>query len=312
MQETGEGKRAATRGVRIALFLPLVLFFVAFDFFLPLLWRLSGYREMAFPQGAYVGLFVAQIDLIAFWTALGPGRMVVRLPWGLLAITLTYVVQQSGARLFSGHSVSPSEQSLLAAILLFGWLAVTGSLLAYRLLSRRRLLRTDQSPESSLKFHVRHLIIGTALCGMTLALLNGFGYPVATVYRTESKLLFALSAAAVVNLSITIPAVVAAFRSHELWPFWRLTLAGYCMVVTAVQMTLMCMVMGMPPSFVRAFLFLLMLNGTQCFALLFSLYLIRCAGYDLQVVDGVRQDATAENGAATAAVEADPWSEDES
>lgn len=311
MQEFEEAERVATRGRRIASLSALILFYASFDFFLTLLYWMAGRQETLPLHGAYVGLFVAQIDLIGFWTALGPGRMIVRAPWALLAITLTYVIQQSGADRFNGYPISPEDKMLLAAILLFWWLVSAGSLLGYRLVSRRQLLRSDQSPASSRKFHVRHLIFGTTLCGVTLAVLNGFGYPISGVFDVDWQQQFALGAVAFVNLPIAIPAIIITFRTERAVSGWQLGLAGYCAAVTVVQMTVMRLAMGMPPDFMQAFLFLLTLNGAQCLSLMFSLYLIRGCGYDLQIVDSVRREATPENGAAAATVAADPWSDDE-
>ncbi|MCC9605490.1 hypothetical protein LOC68_22690 [Blastopirellula sp. JC732] len=309
MQESGERPPISLRSRRWALLVVLTVLFLGFDYLMTGLWRLSEGREMAFPQGAYVGLFVLQIDLIAFWTAFGLGRIVVRLPWALLAITLTYIAHQKGASRFIPYEVPPSEQLVLAGILLFGWLAATLSLLGYRLVTRRRLTLSDQATDSSRKFHLQHLILGTALFGVTFAMLNWFGYPVPDVFHFEGQLLFALSVAAVVNLVTVIPAIACAFRLWESWPARHLILAVICLTLTVVEIIVLCAVLGMPPDFARAFAFLALINFVQGFGLFWTLSWFRLAGYDLRVVDGVLKSETEVE--SPPPIDADPWTQDD-
>ncbi|TWT39551.1 hypothetical protein [Blastopirellula retiformator] len=311
MQEIGGGPPVVPWKRRWTLLVALVLAFAAFNFIMTGLWHLSDGREMAFPHGAYVGLFVVQIDLVAFWTALGTGRIIVRLPWALLAITLAYVMHQSGAKVFLRYDVSLDQQMLLAAILLFGWLAATLGLAAYRVVTRRCLVLQGTTAESSRKFYLHHLIVGTALCSMTLAVLNAFGYPVTRVRHVEPQLLFALCFAAAINLVTIVPATALAFRLWKIWPSRWFVLAGICGVLTLVEMFTFCAVLGMPPSFPRALVFLALANFGQGFGLLGALLLLRTAGYQLQTVDGLRKEIKPTDEAQPATVDADPWTDDD-
>ncbi|PQO43143.1 hypothetical protein [Blastopirellula marina] len=294
----------------IAIAAGLAIAFALFDFFISIFWEwLSGPNHPLWIGGS-AGLFVVQISLVAFWTVLGPGRLVVRIPWALLAITLMFVTHQAGQATLPHFGPVERDRMMMAGILLFGWLAISLSLAAYRAISRRRLVWRGDTIESSTKFHLRHLIIGTTLVGVILALLNWSGYPIAEITRIDWQVIFVLGVAAFVNLTVTLPAVVVAFRPAASQGVWQLGLAGFCGAVTLGQFILFCMVMGTPPDGGSAFLFLFAMNYAQCFGLVAALMLIRYGGYDLRVVDGVKQEA-AQADPPERAVEADPWSSDD-
>lgn len=294
----------------IAIAAGMAIAFALLDFFISIFWEwLSGPNHPLWIGGT-AGLFVVQISLVAFWTVLGPGRIVVRIPWALLAITLMFIAQQAGYATLAHYGPVEHERMLMAGILLFGWLAISFSLTAYRAISRRRLVWRDDTIESSTKFHLRHLIIGTTLVGVILALLNWFGYPIAEITRFDGRMVFALGVAAFVNLTVTLPAVVVAFRPAASQGVWQLGLAGFCGAVTLGQFILFCMVMGTPTDGGSAFLFLVAMNYAQCFGLVAALMLIRYGGYDLRVVDDVKQEA-AKSTTPARPVEADPWSSDD-
>ncbi|MCC9605489.1 hypothetical protein LOC68_22695 [Blastopirellula sp. JC732] len=292
----------AKRGTLIA----LAIAFLTFDLLAASISWLSNNEGPPWAPLFVIGLVTVQINLIAFWTAVGPGRMVVRIPWMVLAITLAYVCLHTGAELFSGERMRQEEKSLIAGVMLFAWLAVTLTLVVYRAITRRRLIRTDQSSASSVKFHLRHLIVGTALCGATLAVLKWAGYPVFGVFDLDRNFYIGVGIAAVVNLLITIPVILAAFRWSALW--WRriVTLVSITVVVTTCEVFIFTMLEGMDDLWLVLAIYQMM-NLTQCFGLLLSLLVIRYAGYELQVADGARDAATDES---PVAVVADPWTEE--
>lgn len=253
------------------------------------------------------GMVTVQVNLIAFWTAIGPGQIVVRFPWMVLAITLTYVLLQIGAESVADQPVPPDEQTLLAGVLLFSWLTATCWFFCYRAITRRRLIHRRQIDLGRAKFHLRHLIIATAVCGLTLAVLNWFGYPIGQAFQIDATFVFGLAILATVSQVIAIPVLVAAFWSGGRWWLRLLLLFWGTVTVTTVEIGVMLALEDTSEQVLLIYALYLMMNLTQCLGLLGALLLIRGCGYELKRVN--RGSVTQEVDAKEQADVADPWGE---
>jgi hypothetical protein len=69
-------------------------------------------------MAAGVGFCVAQVNLVAVWAALAPGRVMVRLPWSLFLTALLWCAMVLGFR--HGDGISSQGATTLGLVLLMG------------------------------------------------------------------------------------------------------------------------------------------------------------------------------------------------
>ncbi|UUO07923.1 hypothetical protein M4951_06305 [Blastopirellula sp. J2-11] len=308
MQESGEQRRPISRGWRIAPLLLLGIGFLVFDFFVTRGFGAGYGYSTEFIQALCMGTYVVQIDLIAIWSAMGPGRMVVRIPWALLAITLVFVVHQQGATALSRYLFSDEDRSMLAAVLIWGLIAATGSFLVYRVATRRRLLHRDASLERSQRFHLQHLIGGVFLLSVTMGMLKAFEFPI-VFPAFDIRPLISVGIFTVVNLAITLPTLVLSYRMT--FAFRYLVLAGICAVVTLSEVALLFMISGAgaPPDLGKIVLMFLLMNLAQGFLLSLILSMVCWSGYELRLVTSAAAVPPKMKHESLTLAEADPWSE---
>ncbi|EAQ78113.1 hypothetical protein [Blastopirellula marina] len=310
MQESTEQRLETSRGWRIALLLLLVIGFLAFDYYVTRAFQARYGFATEFIQAICMGAYVVQIDLIAIWSAMGPGRMVVRIPWALLAMTLVFVVHQQGAAVRSRYLFSDEDRSMLAAMLLWGLIAATGSFFLYRVASRRRLLHRDASLEGAQHFHLQHLIGGIFLLSVTCGLLKAFEFPI-VFPSLNNRPIIGVGIFTVVNLTITLPAIILSYRISFAPRY--LVLAGICVLVTISEVAVFFFLSGggAPPDLGKIVLMFLLMNVTQGFLLSLILSMVRFGGYEFRLVtSGTLVQPNVKNESPTIA-EADPWSHDE-
>ncbi|TWT39554.1 hypothetical protein [Blastopirellula retiformator] len=292
---------------RVVVLTAIILTFAANTFLMPMAWPGAGDLGTVFFLGATLGMFIVQLDVVGLWTAMGPGRVIVRLPWGMLVVTATYVIHQLGVYQSSHFPTAESDRMLLLGTLVCGWLAITLCFAALGLVWRWRLLPEGAAADGASRFHLWHLIVGTALCGMALALLNWFGYPLASLADVNWIPLILLGAIAVVNLLMIVPALLVAYANS--WAAIRLLLlGGYCLALSLAEFLVVVSILGYPPEPARFGAFLVVANLTQCYGLILVIFLFRRVGYQLRVVDRGRRPVEK---MPKVVVEADPWSDDE-
>ncbi|TWT39553.1 hypothetical protein [Blastopirellula retiformator] len=260
-----------------------------------------------FPISAILvfGLLIVQVHLIAVWTVMGTGKLVVRFPWMVLAITLSYVLLRVGAETNNGKPMPPDDQTLFAGVLLFGWLTAACWFFCYRAITGQRLVHCRQSEVGGAKFFLRHLIIATAVCGLTLAVLNWFGYPIDRAFQIDPTFIIVLAIFAIVNQLIALPTLVAAFRSSPGWWVRLLILFGTAATATAAELAGLVFLEDFYDSIPLMYAVYLTTNLTQCFALLGALLLIRGCGYELKRAQ--RATRNQEDEARDQADVIDPW-----
>lgn len=305
--ETAQTPLVASRRKRSVLFALLAIGLGLLDLaYYPLVFLLGG--GPFFVLNAVVGAAISlQVGLIAIGTALGPGRMIVRLPTACLMLMGAYVLLNTGRVLCWSYGVLQDIGALTAANLLLGWLTATIAVFAFRSVTRLRLAFGDEVVSTSSKFHLQHLIIGTALAGVTLALFKVYGLPGGSEYLLNATLIFHWCVALVQNQTVLLLAIAAAFLWHGSWGVRLLKLIGIGIAIAVVKIVLYLAIEGSsrPISFT---LYPLLSGVSQCVWLMVVLSLIRSVGYELRLVDGVESGAGDEK---SVTVEADPWSEDD-
>ena len=276
-------------GKRAFLAAGLVVAFLAFDFLSPAL-PSSGPRM---PWGMLVtsGVVIGQINLIATWGALGPGNVVVRMPWSILLGIFTWYAMMLGFRAWRPENLGSPDLALLGPMILGGVIVAQVPLWIASKRFRWRLInledRGNDLDGGPLQFNVRHMLLVMFLVALALGPARIVLPPLALdVFQLEGTLGVILTAIVVTNLVMTVPCIWGALVKAN--PVSPLAWSVYCAVVTAIEFGALCLMLGSPGSDWLETLFgFFLVNLLQCATVYFVLRRFRAVGFRLVHVSPV-------------------------
>lgn len=305
---TAERPSFSLRG-RIAIFAALAVGFAAFDLIWIPLTSLTPLLILFVVSPIVSALIAVQSDLIALGAALALGRMVIRLPAAGLALTATYVLVTTGSSIYWDTFIHHGMGAALAVNLVASWLGSFLTLLAFGVVTRRRLvLRGDASGYSS-QFRLSDLSIGLTLIGVTLALLNIYGIPGDYEQLLDGRLLLHWSIMIVLSQALTLAALAAAFLWTGAWGLRMLVLAGLGIVMASLQIVANYLFYGSSAAgSITGLVTSTLFSVSHGIGTLAAFSLIRSMGYELRQVDRRAAPPMAKT---KEVIEADPWTEED-
>jgi hypothetical protein len=240
-----------------------------------------------------MGICVAQINLIAIWAAMTPGRVILRVPWSIFLATLMWYALVLGNRMeISSQGLYPrhfrAEDALLLGLILFAAvLALQLPLWGASLLFGWRLVPPGHDGRASVQehqFNIVHLIAGMLLASLALGLgrlvlpegqwrLTGF----------DDELLVILPALGVVNLFVVMPCIWGAFARRSLLVPLAVGWSVYAIVVTVMEILFISLFLGVPPDDIWFHMGLF--NIFQCLCVFGTLLCLRGIGFRLRQFD---------------------------
>ncbi len=164
----------------------LICVFLVVDFFTPRCFLVRGTSEQLL-MALLLGLAIGQVNLIAVWTSLAPGNIVLRVSWSLLLTMAMWYSLILGSRLdlrwlaaLNGPSWRPrmtrEDAIFLIAILLAGVAILQIPLWVAKKVFRWRLTRqpgdTEASRQEDRQFNLQHLLIAMFLLAVALSPLR--------------------------------------------------------------------------------------------------------------------------------------------
>lgn len=310
MENSAERRDAQARGAIFMLAFCLAGF-VFLDFSAPLWEQARGHQNWKIAYNALLGLLLLQLNLIAIWVALGEGRFLLRIFGGLLAISAMVVVYDLGTFTFFAGRIRPATESAwMGRALLMIVLAIAFGMAIFRSATGRRLTTTEERRPASARFYLVDLLLLTAVVGIVLAIFTFDQTPISQLLPGLFWIALLYGIAAPVAFFIALPVLVVAFQSRSANYFWPFTISVVSLVMTTFY-AVAAILLGMDRGWMfRHFLELLTLNAAQAYGLFGVLALLRFSGYELRVVDGRRNRASAAV-RPSEVVEADPWSNDD-
>jgi hypothetical protein len=251
-----------------------------------------------------LGLYLAQINLIAIWAALVPGRVIVRWPWAWFLAALMWYAMILGNRIHDGWREPRFDRSdalTLGAVLLFGVIAAQVPLWIARRWQWRLVPEAPDAsdvPQDERQFSLRQLLLGMVLLSVALGMGRWILPPGSAGVDLNHELPILLPVLAIVNMLVVLPCIWGAFLEWRLLPVLAVVWFMYALVVTAIEIGVLVAFLG--PAGDDIFSMFLLFNLAQCLAVTGTLMVLRVAGFRL-----IRQGVPAQQGAGTAAVEAE-------
>lgn len=252
-----------------------------------------GLRHLE-PSGEWLmallfGTYAAQLNLIAIWGALAPGRIVVRLPWAWFLATLMWCALVLGSRFAYpegqyGPALDRDDALTLGAVLLFGVVTAQVPLWIARRWSWRLVLAArerDDAVGDERQFSLRQLLAGMTLFGVALGLVRGILPPGVAGLGMDHELLGILIVLAIVNMLVVLPCVWGAFLPWRLLAALAALWLLYALVVTVVEIAVLVAFLGAPSGDPDFYWMFLLFNLTQCLAVTATLILLRSVGFRL-------------------------------
>ena len=228
---------------------------------------------------------IAQLNLLAVWAALAPGRLMVRLPWSLFLATLIWYAVVLGFRCTGGgRGLSGQDALMLGLSLLFGVLVTQAPLWMANRWSRWHLAVVVEGPSAAVserQYGIRHLLAGMTLLGLALG-LGRVILPSADSFRVplESRLLAVLSAMAVCNLIVTVPCIWCAFAGWSRMLPLAIGWMVYAAVASLAEVGVLILFLGAPGD-TKLFVAFGVINIAQCVAVWLTCVVLRWTGFQL-------------------------------
>jgi len=260
----------------------VVFVFLAFDFAAPP--PLTGLTDNWLVAAIGFGICIGQINLIATWAALGPGNIMVRLPWSILLSVLMWDSLVLGNRAIN-NSYSLSDAAFLGCILLVAIIAAQLPLWIARGVFQWRLVgsiaETSVDRKGPLQFCLWHLMVDIFLLSVALTSAR-IVLPSRDVVslRLDNDSLVILPAVILCNLLITLPCIWGAFlRRTTIVPIVFVWLF-YGAFLTAIEFDALVAMRG-PLSRADSPWGFYLLNLTQCITVFGTLLIFRMVGFKL-------------------------------
>jgi hypothetical protein len=263
----------------------LVAFLVAFHLAGDLVWPQGWRIRCDWLVVAGFGFAISQVNLIATWAALAPGKRMVRLPWAMFLGVLMWYALVLGQRLARPdylRDFSRGDAVVLGISILFGILVLQLPLWIANLRFGWRLVAGEDMPGevNERQFRLSHLLAGMFLLSVALS-LGRVVLPARDIGEMPRlrELGFLLPIVAGCNLLVTSPCIWGAFARWRLIPLLAGTWVVYAALVTLVE----CGVLGVllngidPDALPQVFL----MNLIQCVTVWGTLLLLRATGFRL-------------------------------
>ena len=242
-----------------------------------------------------LGLCVGQVNLIAVWAAMAPGRVLLRLPWSILLATLMWYALVIGNRLSQGHSWDsgfPTEEALqLGLVILAGVMVAQIPLWAASRLMRWRLMPPVTASEKSdagvdeRQINLKHLLAGMLVVSIILALGRIVLPPgPIRVASLDKELTILLPAVGIVNLIVVMPCIWGAFAAVRYFIPLAFAWLAYAVIVTLMETAVLIGLLGAPGSG-DIWLLMSLFNIAQCVAVIATLICLRGIGFRLMRKD---------------------------
>jgi hypothetical protein len=236
------------------------------------------------------GIAIAQLNLIAIWTALAPGNIVQRWSWTLLLMVWSWYSYTIGLCWWddwfglSGPMRSLQYALVLGYTLVIGFLAallplgIVGNVFGWRLVNSA----TAASP-SRAQFNLRHLL--WAMVATALIVVPGrFIVPPEgrQTLEFDGELAIVLTVLAVTNLFIFFPALWLAFSKKRGAIINLLAGIGCCAIITFAEFWVIVLIWGPAPDPQIYFYFLFGIKNVTQFGIIYAtLWLFRGIGFQL-------------------------------
>jgi hypothetical protein len=256
----------------------LLVAFLLVDFATPRWWSSGPEPTSVLALGVCIG----QVNLIAAWAAIGPGNLAVRLPWSAaLGLMMWY------ALVLGGRVAQPCcslDDAAVLGVALLGWLLIAQvPLWVAKAAFRWRLIRgggAAVSADGPPQFTVRHLLLGTLLLSVALSPCRAVLPPSRLAYPQIGREFYIMLVAAVVcNLVVTVPCIWGALLTAARTPSLVVRWLGHCMVLTALELTAVCVAFGLPPKPHEKLLLYYITNVAQGAAVFVPLRAFRAFGF---------------------------------
>ena len=300
------GGRMLVWGVAAA----LICVFLVVDFFTPRYFVARNTSEQLL-MALLVGLAIGQVSLIAVWTSLAPGNIVLRVSWSLLlTMAMGYGLILGGRTdlTWLAGAIGPhwrlwmtrEDAIVLIAALLASVVVLQIPLWIAKKVFRWRLTRQPDDTEASLQedrqFNLQHLLIAMFLLAVALSpLRHVLPAPIPTDFISISKAqMFAVLGVVILcNLVMTIPCIWWAFASTKSIVRFFLGWLLYCAAVAAVEFGCIfgciCAYFGRPyGETTEIALDFYVMNLSQCAAVLGTLWILRAIGFRMVRTPAIR------------------------
>ena len=276
-----------------------IVVLLLFDVAVPAMfnWAIDGGPEL--PSIAVLSIGVggtaAQLNLIAVWAALAPGRLLVRIPWSLVLLTAVWFALIFGKTLLNHRS--EKEISDLGTLLLAGFCVIQIPMWIARQFLGWQLIHSKNPRSGKRNFSISELMLGT----FVLALLLGLGRALLpsddlTLGMSDNTLLALGTALIVTNLFVVVPVIWLSYRKQNVWGAWVFA----NLLASAFEFAALIAVLGSPGSDgFNIFLALLMINLTQCAVVIAVMSLMKAHGFQLKKISNKNPKNSASNADAT-------------
>lgn len=235
-------------------------------------------------QAVVLGICIGQLNLIAVWAALGPGNIVLRLPWSVSLTVFMWYALVLGLR--RRGRVELDDAVLLGVVLLGAavvlqiplWIASRSS--GWRLTAAH--LQGMPAKSGQLQFELRHMLIGMAILSAALAPARAVLPPGSLENLVESGWSWApVTVGLVVNLAVVVPCIWLAFLRPKIAGQAALGWLAYVAVATGLEVLVFIAVWHAPAE-ARLFMMYFILNVFQCATVIGVLLVLRRLGWRLE------------------------------
>lgn len=258
----------------------LIALFLTADYLTP-----SGFGpRFDYWMAFLLGVYIAQVNLIAMWAALAPGNVLTRLPWSLLLATSMWIATVLGMPEHETRGTLGEARALAVVLLISVFIAQVPLWIASRAF-RWRLVSWQTSREDAMRgkaqFQIRHVMISMVFLSIALGLsrlvVSGLK---PSAFHWEDEFAALLIAMTVSNLIVTVPCIWGAFVPVRFLAPACIGWALYCAFISVTEVGILIMILGSPGDEPVFQIFTLM-NLTQGAAVFGTLLILRAMGFQL-------------------------------
>ena len=290
------------RRVFSLLLLFVAIGFLVFDVFAPVL-----FDDTSVPAGTLtLAVVTAQLTMICVWGALVHGSFVVRFPWSLLLLVISFYAFALGVRLFTWQvSQIVRRQFFIGFFWLMGFVVSFVPLKVMAVISGWRVGVVDlpsSSGKSDSQYGTRQMMLGVTFLAVTMGLIRlAFVYQDINVWSLVSSVVYdlgvalpALLAFFVVSLLINVPCVWISLAQQRRYLLFSLMGWGvYCLCMTALELVCLAWIASGLPGWIGSDVAWFFISHQLMGGLILVCCLVlRGMGYTLRRGDRLAMDLT--------------------
>ena len=276
--------------------------FLVFDVFAPWLWD-----DSSVPAGTLtLAVVTAQLTMISVWGGLVHGSFVVRFPWSLLLLVISFYAFALGVRLSTWQvSQIVRQQFFIGFFWSMGFVVSFVPLKVMAVISGWRVGVVDvpsSSGKSDSQYGTRQMMLGVTFLAVTMGLIRlAFVYQDINVWSLVSSVVYdlggavlALWAFCVVSLLINIPCIWISLAQQRRYMWLSLTgWVVYCLFMTALELVCLAWIAsGLPGWRGSDVAWLFISHQLMGGLILVCCLVLRGMGYTLQRGDRLAVDLT--------------------